>query len=190
MVPANITLLSCIRALYPGVPYYAMTNQQRQNSAEIDSRTHIPGTMEHYARICSEGIHIDHFKKEVGFMKGEQLQTVACFTHFELDARSHTFRVVPVLMVCSITSEELAESVPKTLYGVETTRLGMDMETMATIYCYHRYHKWSEQNKWMCPLLDTQAIRQQLQEYYPDAQWIDLSDRWRENSNAPATEKE
>lgn len=183
MVPANITLLSCIRALYPGVPYYAMTNQPRPNSAESANRTHIPGTMEHYARIHPEGIHIDHFKKEVGFMKGEHVQTVACFTHFELDARSHTFRVVPVLMVCSITPEELAESVPKTLYGAETTRLGMDMETMATIYCYHRYHKWSEQNKWMCPLLDTQAIRQQLQEYYPHAQWIDLSDRWMKNSD-------
>lgn len=183
IVPANMTLLTCIRALYPGVPYYAMNNQLRQNSAQTDSRTHIPGTMEHYARIHPEGIHIDHFKKEVGFMQGEQIQTVVHITHFYNDYRSKSSHAVPILMVCTIALEELAQSVPKTLYGAETIRLGMDMETMATIYCYHRYHKWSEQNKWMCPLLDNQTIRQQLQEYYPHAQWIDLSDRWMKNSD-------
>jgi hypothetical protein len=183
LVPANITLLTCIRALYPDVPYYAMTNQLRKGSTETVSRPHIPGTMEHYARIQPQGIHIDHFKKEVGFMQGEQIQTVVHVTHFYNDHRSKSSHAVPILMVCTIALEELAQSVPKTLYGAETIRLGMDMETLATIYCYHRYHKWSEQNKWMYPLQDTPAIRQQLQEYYPNAQWVDLSDRWMKNSD-------
>ena len=183
MVPANITLLTCIRALYPDVPYYAMTNQLRKGSTETVSRPHIPGTMEHYARIQPQGIHIDHLKKEVGFMQGEQIQTVVHVTHFYNDHRSKSSHAVPILMVCTIALEELAQSVPKTLYGAETIRLGMDMETLATIYCYHRYHKWSEKNKWMYPLQDTPAIRQQLQEYYPNARWVDLSDRWMKNSD-------
>lgn len=182
MLAGNTTLLACIRAMYPHLPYYNMTNAKQYLGSNMPTRVPSPMGLDHYARIQPNGIYIDHFKKEVGFLPGNHIKTIVQMDYFCNRTNAYPSRT-PAFMACSQTVEELAAAVPSILYGAETARLDMDEETLATICCLETFRHWNGKDLRMCPLQDTPAIRQQLQEYYPHAQWVDLSDRWMKNSD-------
>lgn len=182
MLAGNHSLLHCIRALYPHVPYYNMTTAgDRMNFAGDPTRIPLFYDSDYYAHLREDGVHICHFKKEIGIMPKSQIKTIICMHDYRQGNAGIRFRAAA--MICSQTVGELAAAVPPTLFDAEIARLDMDEETMATICCLETFRHWNGKDLRMCPLQDTPAIRQQLQEYYPDAQWIDLSDRWMKNSD-------
>ena len=147
--------------------------------------THVPVWLSDY-KVCFEpcGIRVvrDAARNvSVWSMPKEQIRTMV---------RMETFRqwkngvfYEPIIMISDLTVEELAESAPKVLYEEETSRIGLDQEQLAIAYCQKRLAKWSPENRWMCPVLDTEKNRRRIQELYPEAKFVDLSDRWMKNSD-------
>ena len=183
ILPGNMILLACIRALYPHLPYYNMTNIDRQYlGSNVPNRVPSPCGLDYDARIQPNGIYLDRFKKEVGFIPGSQIKTIVHLDY--LCNRTNVYRAhTPAFMICTQTVEELVATVPPNLFGTEIARLGMDEETLATITCLETFRRWKGKDLGMCPLQDSPTIRQQLKEYYPHAKFVDLSDRWMKNSD-------
>ena len=182
-LPPDTVLLMLLRKLYPQLPYYHLSTNA-QNPMRIYDDAVVPVWLSN-CKVCFEpcGIRVvrDAARNvSVWSMPKEQIRTMV---------RMETFRqwkngvfYEPIIMISDLTVEELAESAPKVLYEEETSRIGLDQEQLAIAYCQKRLAKWSPENRWMCPVLDTEKNRRRIQELYPEAQWIDLSDRWMNNS--------
>ena len=180
MLAGNTSLLTCIRAMYPNVPYYNMTaTGDSMNMGNDPTRIPLFYDTDYYAHLREDGVHICHYKKEIGILPKSQIKTIVCMHDYCQGKASTRYGAA---MICSQTVEELAAAAPSKLFGAEIARLGMDEETVAMICCLETFRRWRGSDLRMCPVQDNPDIRQQLQEYYPDAKWVDLSDRWLNNS--------
>ena len=185
ILPADTMLLALLRKLYPQLTYYNLS-PRGYDRMEVVVDDNVPVYLSDYkVQLGVEGVLIRAGKKPVWNMPKEQIRSVVSIDVFRENRYSRRYR--QILMISSLSLKELADSAPKVLFEEETQRLGLNQEQRAIAYCRKRYERWSPKNLWMCPVLGTEKNRQQLQEYYPDAQWIDLSHCWLENSNAPTT---
>ena len=183
ILPPDTTLLALLRKVYPQLPYYHLSTNT-QNSMRFYDDTVVPVWLSD-CKVCFDpcGIRVvrDTAKNVlVWSMPKEQICTIVCMEVFRHWKSSVEYN--PIIMISDLAIEELAESAPKVLFEEETQRIGLDQEQLAIAYCQKRLAKWSPGNRWMCPVLGTDKNRKKLQEYYPDAKWVDLSDRWMNNS--------
>ena len=72
------------------------------------------------------------------------------------------------------TVEELAAVAPRILYGVTVERLPLNSEMLATVYCDRQVVRWNGRDLTMCPIYSTKEHKTLLQEYCPQAHWVDL----------------
>jgi hypothetical protein len=107
MLAGNHSLLTCIRALYPNVPYYNMTAAgDRMNFANDPARIPLFYDSDYYAHLREDGVHICHFKKEIGILPKTQIKTIICMHDYRQGNAGIRFRAAA--MICSQTVEELA----------------------------------------------------------------------------------
>ena len=182
-LPPDTVLLMLLRKLYPQLPYYHLSTNA-QNPMRIYDDAVVPVWLSN-CKVCFEpcGIRVvrDAARNvSVWSMPKEQICTIVCMEVFRHWKNSIEYE--PIIMISNLRVEELAESAPKVLFEEETQRIGLEQEQLAIAYCQKRLAKWSPENRWMCPVLDTEKNRRRIQELYPEAQWIDLSDRWMNNS--------
>ena len=179
-LPPDTMLLALLRKVYPKLPYYHLSTNGRSPMRMYDD-THVPVWLSDY-KVCFEpcGIRVTAKNKSVWTMPKEQICTIVCMEFYRQWKNGVLYE--PIMMISNLSVEELAESAPKVLFEAETQRVGLEQEQLAVAYCKKRFERWSPENRWMCPVLDTEKNRKQLRELYPHAQWIDLSDRWMNNS--------
>ena len=179
ILPPDTTLLAVLRKLYPQLPYYNFSTNGRDRMRVVDD-SRIPVYLSDYkVRLSTYSVQVGPEKKPVWRMPKERIHTIVCSDVFQ--QVKNTVYYTPVLMITELTVEELSNSAPKVLFGEETERLELSQEQLAEAYCKKRHLRWSPKNLWMCPVLGTDKNRKKLQEYYPDAKWVDLSDRWLKN---------
>ena len=175
MIPADSTLLACICALYPHLPYYGMSSVGKVRIG-LDVPTRIPNMWrdEHHAHLQSDGIRVTRYKKQVGFLPADQIKTIIPIDdYYHRIDNSYCYR--PALLACTLTVEELVEMAPKKLFGAEMALLPLDQEMKASACGLEWYRRWTTKDLRACPLQDTEFIRKQLQRYYLNAHWVDIS---------------
>lgn len=174
LLPANLILLTCIRWLYPAVPYYnlSLVGQERVG---LEYPENVPGVigMDYSVSLQADGVHLLRGNKERAVIPASQIKTVVKVHFFNPNSKYYR-HYTPILMVSTRSVEELAAVAPRILYGVTVERLPLNSEMLATVYCDRQVVRWNGRDLTICPIYSTKEHKMLLQEYCPHARWVDI----------------
>lgn len=170
-----------LRQLYPQLPYlYSLDRCALPNPVETADRIYSPalGYAIEKVQMAQEGISSRFQKKTTLRLEAPQILTVVrTDLYANYDRRS--VLCYPLLMVCGRTAEEMAAL---STCAPELRQLPLGMELAVMEFCYNKVTQWTGVDKKICPLCDSSQNEAQLRALYPQAEWIDLSHMWREDS--------
>lgn len=182
-------LQQLIGALYPQLPYRNYTEVRSACPRYEPSKNAVFSfsvyTERCYADIQEDGIHISTKKKPVFQIAARHIKAVVRVDVFRPYWRYYPHHI-PLLLVSSLSVDELAANAPQQRYG-EHTAAFPSCRTLRAYACAARTAlRWKIKDQDFCLLPCTRTNMTLLRAHYPDAEWIDLSDGWLSDKNPPA----
>lgn len=185
LLNADPTLQFLLHTMYPQLPYRnytGVTAHYRMYERERNVPCFTLQESEYSIHPQQDGIHIRTKKEERWSLPAEQIRTIVRVDRFGSYEKFYPHHM-PILIITSLSAEELASRTPENLFGAETAGFPNAEELLAQAYCRRQVNRWTIKNTQMCPMHGTDSNAETLRSLYPHARWIDLSANWLENSD-------
>lgn len=178
------TAVVYLKEQYPHIPYVNVLESTNEKYGYMDC-DFMPNTFNLRVGIESDGIHIRKGMQERRFLPAESIKTVARVDAFTVRTRENIGHRI-YLMVSTLSVEELAKRGKRVRNGSWRisliTGLPYEEELFATEYLEYKawIECWNYKNKELVSMFYKPQNEQKLRQMYPHAQWLDISEHWKQ----------